>query len=223
MENSLLQRVRQSHKIRQVRAAAYSTLWSTLAPLRWLSLPMLISRRSEVNIHFGCGNIDDDRFINIDARPMSHVHLVTRSPMLERLSRNSVNSIYGCHVFEHFPFHTQKTILKRWFDVLKPGGRLRLSVPDFDKLVDKFLQSERDPLSIQATLMGGQDYTGNFHCAIFTKRHLESLLQDCGFVNVKAWHPRDESSWPKDHSWTDSVSLNLTGEKPRLPAFAPRQ
>lgn len=157
MQTSLLQKVRQSYKVRQVSMAAATALWSALAPLRRLWLPMMIARRSEVNIHFGCGDIADARFINVDARPMPHVHLVTRSPMLQPFHKNSVNSIYGCHVFEHFPFHTQKKVLKRWFDILKPGGRIRLSVPDFDKLVDKFLQTDRNPLSIQATLMGAQD------------------------------------------------------------------
>lgn len=214
MKIPLNKKIRQSYKVRQVGRAASHVLWSSLAPLRRLLLPSEIAGRAEVHIHFGCGDIADERFINVDARPLPHVHLVTKSPMLHAFSDNSANSIYGCHVFEHLPFHTQKKVLLRWINILKPGGRLRLSVPDFDKLVDKFLLTGRDPLSIQAPLMGGQDYPGNFHYAIFTGKHLGSLLHESGFVNVTAWHPRDEPSWPNDHSWTDSVSLNLIAQKP---------
>jgi predicted SAM-dependent methyltransferase len=181
-----------------------------------LILPLEISRRPEVNIHFGCGTIIDSRFINVDARPMAHVHLTTKSPMLEPFPAASAHSIYGCHVLEHLSFHSQKQVLRRWLDILKPGGRLMLSVPDFDKLVDRFMVNGRDPLAIQAALMGGQDYPGNFHCAIFTRTHLADLLHECGFVEIGAWHPRDERAWPKDHSWTDSVSLNLTARRPQL-------
>lgn len=128
--------------------------------------------------------------------------------------KSSADSIYGCHVFEHLPFHTQRIVLNRWFSILKPGGHLRLSVPDFDKLIEKYLMCNRDPLSIQAALMGGQNYSGNFHTAIFTYAHLKNLLQDCGFIEVNDWHPRNEQNWPHDHSWTDTVSLNIIAKKP---------
>jgi predicted SAM-dependent methyltransferase len=179
-----------------------------------LALPLELARRREVHLHFGCGTIKDPRFVNIDARPMSHVHLVTKSPLLKPFADGSSDSIYSCHVLEHFSFLAQKRVLRRWLEVLKPGGRLRLSVPDFDKLVDTFLKSDRNPLAIQMPLMGGQEYPGNFHCAIFTRRHLESLLLECGFEAVTGWHPREEVDWPRDWSWSDEVSLNLEARRP---------
>ena len=205
---------RQSYKVRRVQLTASHLFWSILAPIRRLMLPLELARRPEVNIHFGCGSIVDSRFINVDARPMPHVHLVTRSPMLGQFPACSAHSIYGCHVLEHLSFHAQNQVLRRWLQILRPGGRLVLSVPDFDKLVDKFVQHDRDPLVIQAALMGGQDYQGNFHCAVFTRRHLTNLLLEHGFADVANWHPSQECDWPKDHSWNDSVSLNLTARRP---------
>lgn len=214
MNAALLDKVRSSYKFRKLTAAANHGLWAAVAPVRRLNLSAEIARRAMVNIHFGCGTIADERFINIDARAMRHVHLVTRSPLLSPFARNSADLIYACHVFEHLSFHDQRKVLSRWLEILKPGGRIMLSVPDFDKLVDKFIANNRDPSSIQAPLMGGQDYPGNFHFAIFTAPHLTSLLKDSGFVSIASWHPRDEVSWPKDHSWSDWVSLNLSAKKP---------
>lgn len=130
MNLPLLRRIRGSYKVRQVTKSASHAFWLSLAPVRRLWLPSAIARRNEVHIHFGCGDIADDRFINVDARPLPHIHLVTKSPMLRAFSENSVDSIYGFHVLEHLPFHTQEKVLRRWITILKPGGRLRLSIPD---------------------------------------------------------------------------------------------
>ena len=63
--------------------------------------------------------------------------------------------------------------------------------------------------------MGGQDYAGNYHYAIFNRSHLTDLLTRAGFANVAAWHPSTETQWPKDYSWDDRVSLNLSCRKPQ--------
>jgi predicted SAM-dependent methyltransferase len=203
-----------SWKVQQALKASSHLYRSTLGWTRGLRLPAVLRSRAKIDIHFGCGDFDDPRFINVDARPMPHVHLVTKSPDLKNFARGSVDSIYACHVFEHFPFREQQAVLRRWNDILKPGGTVRLAVPDFDKLVDTFLASDRDPRSVQSPLMGAQDYAGNFHFAIFTRAHLADLLTRCGFEDVAEWHPRDLPDWPKDHSWTDEVTLNLVARKP---------
>ena len=187
--------------------------WVAAAPMRKLLLPSVLRRRSEIHLHFGCGSIADPRFVNIDARAMPHVHLVTQSPMLEFFEPETADSIYACHVFEHLTFRDQNAVLGRWFQLLKPGGLLRLSVPDFDKLLDIYAASGRDATTIQPMLMGGQDYPGNFHCAIFTERHLSNLLKEAGFVEIATWDPRDLPNWPRDYSWWGEVSLNLTAVK----------
>jgi len=215
MDKTLIGRVRGSYKLGQVRAWSGKAFWSGLAPLRRPALPWLLARRAEVNIHFGCGPIHDPRFINVDARAMRHVHVVTRSPLLRAFPLGCADMIYACHVFEHLPFARQKAVLTRWLDILKPGGRVMISVPDFDKLVDRYLANERNPRSIQEPLMGGQDYPGNFHFAIFTRSHLMALLDAAGFTEIAEWHPRDEVSWPQDYSWADWISLNVCARRPR--------
>lgn len=211
---SMRARVRDSYKVQQARRSAGMMLGYLAAPIRRLLLPLTLRARDDVSIHFGCGDIDDPRFVNVDARPLPHVHVVTRSPMLSAFTEGSVNSIYACHVFEHISFHRQSQVLLRWFVLLRPGGTLRLSVPDFDKLIRIYTLQNCDPKSIQATLMGAQDYVGNFHCAIFTHRHLETLLLGVGFADIQHWHPLELDRWPRDHSWNDSVSLNLVAFKP---------
>jgi predicted SAM-dependent methyltransferase len=222
----LLERFRQSYKIRravtasrrfgnQLAVACSLCAGTAIRPWRRMRLRSELARREDLHVHFGCGRHNDIRFLNADARPFPHVHLVTKSPMLEELPRNSVALIYACHVFEHFSHQQQLSILERWFELLKPGGRIVLSVPDFDKLVDRYLTHGRSPGVIEHELMGGQDYPGNFHHAIFSRDHLAALLKRVGFANVHEWHPKNERNWPRDHSWEDHVSLNLAADRPR--------
>ena len=47
---------------------------------------------------------------------------------------NSIEEIRASHVLEHFSFNDAKKALIEWVRVLKPGGRLRVAVPDFEKI-----------------------------------------------------------------------------------------
>lgn len=213
-----LARIRNSYKVQRATAALKGWGWLAVAPARRLILSDVLRRREgELHIHFGCGPIDDPRFVNVDARAMRHVHVVSRSPMLQMFASGSADGLYACHVFEHIPYGRQREVLRRWLQLLKPGGRLRLSVPDFDKLLASYAAHGNDVKSIQPALMGGQEYAGNFHYAVFTARHLTELLLGAGFEDICSWHPSEERDWPRDWSWADDVSLNLTAVRPVEP------
>jgi predicted SAM-dependent methyltransferase len=207
-------RIKQSECVGRLKSVIRPPYELFAAQYRRLKISSVIADRREVHIHFGCGPVNDPRFINIDARVYKHVHLVTNSPMLHPLTLNSADSIYGCHVFEHISHRHQAAVLRRWLEILKPGGRLMLSVPDFDKLMVRYAAGGSDPRAIEMPLMGAQEYPGNFHCAIFTRQHLAGLLDKAGFINPAEWHPRNEREWPRDWSWDESVSLNLSAVKP---------
>ncbi len=78
--------------------------------------------------------------------------------------------IYASHVLEHISHNEVLKVLKEWYRVLKKGGILRLSVPDFDKLIDVYLTEEKDIRAIIGPLMGGQDNPYNFHKSVFNEK-----------------------------------------------------
>ena len=194
----------------RLRSAIKNTIFSWI---RRISLPKKIQARSPLWIHFGCGNVADSRFLNVDARLFSHVDYVTDSPDMPAIPTGTVDLIYACHVFEHISFRNQSQVLMRWRDILKPGGKLMLSVPDFDKVIGSYSRGEGNLAGIQPILMGAQDYPGNFHFSLFTKEHLSNLLMAAGFTNVQDWRSDQQPSWPKDWSWEESLSLNLCAIK----------
>ncbi len=191
--------------------------------LRHDSLPR--SPDGRLMLHIGCGPIDAPGFVNIDARRLPHVHFrVTDLRDLRWVPEASVNLIYMCHVLEHVPKDEVATVLRGLVRCLKPGGVLRLAVPDFDLLLAIYEACGRRIEAIQPALMGGQDHAYNFHYAAFNEAWLGQHMARAGLEAVQRWDPDTAS----DHGFDDwsrrpltidgsrfPVSLNLEGRRPR--------
>jgi predicted SAM-dependent methyltransferase len=142
-----------------------------------------------VNLHLGCGSVYHPKFINIDGLPAPHVHYVRVIDDLSPFGNKSVDLIYACHCLEHFPHGKVPEVLSEWFRVLKDGGVLRLSVPNFDLLLDIYKENGRDINTILGIVMGNQNYKFNFHMTIFNRSSLQDLLKTTGFKHVQEWQP----------------------------------
>ena len=159
---------------------------------KWLLLRPKLPLATEEGycIHIGCGEIVLPNYINIDARPLSHVHFISKNiSRLPFLKNNSAQVIYACHVIEHLPTAVVPKALAEYFRILKPGGILRLSVPDLDRLMEIYQKEGKTIEAIQPILMGGQDYLYNFHQSVFNRAYLEKLLFDAGFKKTREWDP----------------------------------
>lgn len=149
------------------------------------SLP--VNADNKVYVHLGCGDIDWPKFINVDARPQKHVHYVHGVTSLPFFKNDTADLIYLSHCLEHIPFAETYLALSEWKRVLKPGGILRISVPDFEQIVKIYEENDRDMNLILMPLMGGQDYAYNFHYNMFNYRRLKELLIETGFSEVRPW------------------------------------
>lgn len=159
--------------------------------LRWfLRRPRLPCRRGGVvNLHLGCGSIAHPAFVNIDLRPYPHVHYLRPIDDLSNFADHTVDLIYASHCLEHFPFRRVPEVLAEWARVLKEGGTLRVSVPNFDSLVEIYRASGNNMDIIQQVIVGGQDYEHNFHYVVFNEAYLSKLLRQAGFSEIQEWTP----------------------------------
>ncbi|MBW4518928.1 MAG: methyltransferase domain-containing protein [Scytolyngbya sp. HA4215-MV1] len=142
-----------------------------------------------INLHLGCGSIQHPKFINIDARPASHIHYVRPIDNLSPFKDNSVDLIYACHCLEHFSHTQTHRVLAEWYRVLKKDGILRISVPDFDLLLNIYADLKYDLEPVMGLMMGGQNYEFNFHKAVFNAKNLTNALLKVGFKEVQIWQP----------------------------------
>ncbi len=191
---------------------------------RRLVFPPAVPVRSDgrLLVHLGCGEIDAPGWVNVDVQRLPHVHHVTDVRRLPMFATGTVDLLYACHVLEHVSFRETRETLAEWRRVLKPGCTLRLSVPDFDLLVDHYLSEGREAEKIARPLLGGQRESHDFHRAIFTERSLGSDLRDVGFRGVRRWDPANAPDYGFD-DWASRtfelegrqypISLNLEAVK----------
>jgi len=160
----------------------------------------------KVLLHIGCGRTNSPEFINVDAQPFAHVHVVTDNiTSLPDFSNGTVDLVYMCHILEHIKRNDLKDVLLEMKRVLKNGGVLRLSVPDFDRLIEVYNNSGKDINTISRQLMGGQDSEYNIHYSVFNHRRLSELLREVGFREVVSWDP-DNCQY---HNFKDRASRRL--------------
>jgi predicted SAM-dependent methyltransferase len=97
---------------------------------------------SEANkLHLGCGNIHLAGFCNVDILKTPAVDVISDISKLDNFRNDSIELIYSCHVLEHFSHVEAEQVLSRWFDVLKPEGEIRISVPDIDRIVKVYMNN----------------------------------------------------------------------------------
>lgn len=146
---------------------------------------LLIKDRQQVKLNLGAGNVVLPDYINIDIREMSGIDLVSNISELSFISNEMVDQIYTSHALEHVSHQSVLKVIDEWYRVLKPGGRLTLCVPDFDKIINIYRQTNNNIWNIKSPLMGEQDYSDNVHYSVYNFEYLEEILKHVGFKTVR--------------------------------------
>lgn len=155
-----------------------------------------------LKLDLGAGEISPPGYV-----PMGNAHGRPIYPL--DAAAESVDCIRASHVLEHWPHGELADVLKDWVRALKPGGVLRIAVPDFAKVASGYLEGHVQPT--ESWLMGGQTDHDDFHRSLFDETRLKRLLSDAGLVLLRPWTSEidDCAAYP--------ISLNLEGSKPYVP------
>jgi predicted SAM-dependent methyltransferase len=169
-----------------------------------------------IKLNLGSGDRPLEGYINLDAKegfaafPLADLYYLPGEhyPSGKTICTTGsvIDEIRASHVLEHFPHGQTQEILDHWVSRLRPGGVLKVAVPDFGRIVQ--LYADPRELPIQGYVMGGQTDEHDFHKALFDEPVLRHLMAGAGLIDIRPW-----DSEIKDCAAL-AISLNLMGTKP---------
>ena len=126
-------------------------------------------------LHLGSGFERKSGWINVDLVPMRaelHWDLRKRLPFPDA----SVDAIFHEHVLEHIPKRYGLTLSEECFRVLKPGGVLRVGVPNAGNTLRGYVKDDgRTTIPYPTNLMGVEAlFYENGHVSMFDAQTLQS-------------------------------------------------
>ena len=154
----------------------------------------------EIKLNLGCFNRRIPGFTNVDIREEVEPDLLDNVFKLEKIKDNSVDLIYACHVLEHANFNESDMALKRWHDVLKSGGTLRVAVPDMEAHFSHYFY-HKDLKALHSAFWGSQRHPYDYHKNGWDFQKLKEDLMAVGFSNIKRYDWRNT-----DHFYIDDYS-----------------
>lgn len=146
----------------------------------------LRSTGQDVLLHLGCGPRPKAGYINVDllgAQVDVALDLATGLP----LSDGSVDGIFHEHVLEHLPTRVGYAFLQECRRVLRPGGVLRVVVPDAGACIDSYsgkissAWADSEPVKLMAV---EKLFYEHQHVAMYDEEKLTALMRAAGFVEV---------------------------------------
>lgn len=110
-------------------------------------------------VNFGCGTVFHAAWLNFDAWPTGpEIQCVdVRSPI--PLPNGSVDMCYSSHLLEHLAPKDAERFLREQHRILKPGGVIRVAVPDLGTLCETFVDREARALAGDEQAVFELEYT----------------------------------------------------------------
>ncbi len=153
--------------------------------------------RDKEYLNVGCGPNPNDDFINMDYFWHPKIDLCWDVTKPFPFTSSSFNGIYTEHCLEHVAFSQCRLALKEFHRLLKPGGILRIILPDAGKYLKLYNQSlngesvsfpysnEDDPNIYSPIVSVNRVFRNYGHQFAYDSEILSVILKDAGFTEVK--------------------------------------
>src|SRR3990167_419723 len=162
-----------------------------------------------IKLNLGCGESKRKGYLNVDSEPQCEPDVCGRIEYME-CEDGSVDEIIFSHVLEHLDMATAGAMLRRFYQWLKPDGKLIISVPNLS-LIAKFI-SEGCEDDILFNWLYGSGLNNNMsHRWGYTDKALKKALTRAGFTRFAYVEPQDIDASFEFHG--EYLSINLACKK----------
>ena len=170
---------------------SYSKVRSAIGPLvrGW---PLKRRPRPGAYLNVGCGPHARREFFNIDYDFHDGVDLFhdLRKPL--PMGEGLAEGLFSEHCLEHLTFEDARFAVYEFYRVLRPGGTLRVSVPDGEGYMSRYMAREAQPYAASDGMALGYTpmmsvnriFYGSGHRFIYDFETLALLLTASGFKEV---------------------------------------
>lgn len=156
-------------------------------------------------LEVGSGPNGISGYLHLDVRPLPGVDVVCDfSKEVLPFGDDRFEEILSNHSIEHISFRKIPFVIKEWFRVLKPGGKVFLRTPDLEFICKTYLAGQTTPEHpndenfitdafgevtpawwANIKLFAGQDYPSNFHYLCFDFKTIKEVLKRYGFERIE--------------------------------------
>lgn len=155
-----------------------------------------------MKIHVGCGKRDFGHdWVHVDGAKYPHVQ--HEDVILKSYKSDIADVIYSSHIFEYWDREEGLSVLQGWYRVLRPGGILRLAVPDWDNMMIALSYNDFNLKDILGPLYGKMKMGDQtiYHKTVYNYPDLRDLLRVAGFKEARRydWRQTDHAQFD-DHS-----------------------
>ncbi len=154
---------------------------------RLMQSDLKVDPEAENYINLGCGSIIHEGMINIDFFFEKGIDYGADLRYPLRIPSNSIDGIVCEHTMEHILYKDDAKLLSECHRVLKPGGTIRIILPDISKFINAYAK-------------GDQEWFDQWEKIFFrdspdpsrSKRSIKSPIQALSFVmqeygHISAW------------------------------------
>lgn len=160
-----------------------------------------LDKHKHPKLYLGCFNKKIHGFINVDIRDDVNPDLCLDIFDLANVPDNSIETILSVHTLEHLDRKNAQSSLERWFQVLKPGGKVYVCVPNMKAVCEHYIYHGQ--LSDLFSALGGsQRHPFDYHLSHYDFATLKQYLENAGFKNVDYY-----DAWKTPWSHVDSYAF----------------
>jgi predicted SAM-dependent methyltransferase len=132
------------------------------------------AKSNNVCLNLGCWKFKIPGWVNVDIDPdFGDVHFDCRAIPYED---GSVACLYAGHLLEHVSPDDYETLFSEWKRVLRPGGRLTVTVPDTEKSLRMVKEGKMDYKLLIDVVYGWHDRPEQVHKMVFDEDILQRIL-----------------------------------------------